>query len=245
MRLSLSLNRRVTALAAVLLPLLLLLGYWQLQRAEEKRVIDANFTSRLQQTALSLEELKKLDDRAFMPISLRGQFDNQHHFLLDNRSQGGRSGYEVLTPLLTDDGEWVLVNRGWIQANPLRKDLPDLPEVEGVVDTRGTVYVPPGKPFLLAEQTFHDLEWPLVVQAVEIDTFAQLLDRQFFPQVVRLRENTPGALEIDWQAINVQPQKHLAYAVQWFALAAALVLWFVFANTNVWHLFRAGRSKNV
>lgn len=242
MRLSLSLNSRVTALTVVLLPLLLLLGYWQLQRAEEKRVIEANFTTRLQQTALSVEELKQLEDRAFVPVSLQGQFDNQHHFLLDNRSQGGRAGYEVLTPLLTESGEWVLVNRGWIKANPDRKDLPVVPEVEGPVNTRGTVYVPPGEPFLLAEQIFRDLEWPLVVQAVEIDKFTQVLDRQLFPQVVRLRENAPGALGIDWQPINVQPEKHVAYAAQWFAMAVALMLWFVFANTNLWQLLRPRRK---
>lgn len=246
MRLSLSLNGRVTVLTAVLLPILLLLGNWQLQRAEEKRAIATRFSTRQQQAPISLTALKELDDRAFVPVSLQGQFDNQHHFLLDNRSRRGQPGYEVLTPMHSSSGEWVLVNRGWIKAKPERRDLPAVPSVEGTIDTRGTVYVPLSEPFLLAEQTFGKVEWPLVVQAVEIEKFAGLLDRELFPQTIRLEEGAPGALQIGWQPINVQPEKHVGYAVQWFAMAAALVLWFLVANTNVWQVLRtkSGRPKD-
>lgn len=238
MRLSLSLNGRVTVLTAVLLPIFLLLGNWQLQRAEEKRGIDTRFSARQQQAPISLTALTALDDRAFVPVKLKGEFDSQHHFLLDNRSFGGQLGYEVLTPMHTSSGEWVLVNRGWIKAKPQRRDLPTVPRVTGTIDTRGTVYVPLSEPFLLAEQIFNEVEWPLVVQAVEIEKFAGLLNRELFPQTVRLEEGAPGALRIDWQPINVQPEKHVGYAVQWFSMAAALVLWFLVANTNIWQVFR-------
>lgn len=244
MKLSLSLNTKLSVLTALLLPVLLLLGNWQLQRAEEKRTIEATVIARQQQAPVALGELKKGSDLAFSPVRLNGQFDDRHQFLLDNRMHGGRLGYEVLTPLQTESGDWALVNRGWIQAKPKRQHLPPIPTIEGVVHTTGTVYVPLGEPFLLAEQTFQDVEWPLVVQAVELEKFAALLGRELFPHVVRLDEGARGALEIDWQPINVQPEKHTAYAVQWFAMAAALMLWFLFANTNVWQMLRAGSGRS-
>jgi surfeit locus 1 family protein len=246
MKLSLSLDIKVTVLVAVLMPVLLLLGNWQLQRAEEKRAIRDEFITRQRQAPVSVIELSVQsggETLAFTPVSLLGRFDNQHHFLLDNRMHRGQLGYEVLTPLLTDNGQWVLVNRGWVKAKAERRDLPAVPAVEGAISTVGTVYVPPGKPFLLARQIFRDVEWPLVVQAIEVDKFASLLNRDFFPHVMRLRKGAPGALTVDWQPVNVQPEKHTAYAVQWFAMAAALALWFLFANTNAWQVLKEWRRK--
>jgi surfeit locus 1 family protein len=233
MRLSLSLNIRVTILAVLLLPVLLALGNWQLQRAEEKRAIQTTFLARQQQAPVSIDEIDPDVDLAFMPIKLTGQFDRQQYILLDNRVLDSQIGYEVLMPFRTEGGRWVLVNRGWIEGAADRRSLPQVPVPEGLVTTTGSVYVPAGDPFLLAEQDFSDASWPLVAQAVEMNKFAEALDRDIFPYVVRLDENTPGALQINWEPINVQPEKHVGYAVQWFAMATGLVIWFVFANTNL------------
>lgn len=241
MRLSLSLNTKVTLLTVILMPLLLMLGNWQLNRATEKRAIETEFISRQQQKPVEIARLDETADLAFRPVRLTGRFDNEHPFLLDNRVHAGQLGYEVLMPLRTDSGQWVLVNRGWIKGKADRRNLPEVPAVQGEVQTRGTIYVPPGKPFLLAEQQFEDVDWPLVVQAVEVDKFSRVLNRPLFPSVVRLDQSAPGALKINWQPINVQPEKHVAYAVQWFAMAAALAIWFVFANTNLWQLLKSAR----
>ncbi len=45
-----------------------------------------------------------------------------HQFLLDNMTHAGRAGYEVLTPLLLDDGRVLLVNRGWLPLPDGRRD---------------------------------------------------------------------------------------------------------------------------
>lgn len=243
MRLSLSLNTKVTVLTLVLMPLLLMLGNWQLHRAAEKRAIEAKLQRRQNQAPLNFSEVEANGDLAFLPVRLAGRFDNDHTFLLDNRVYRGQLGYQVLTPLRTDGGRWVLVNRGWIQGSPDRRNLPRVPPVAGRIETRGSIYVPPGRPFLLAEQRFDQVSWPLVVQAVEVDKFAGVLGRQLFPSVVRLEAGAPGALRIDWQPISVRPEKHIAYAVQWFAMAAALAVWFVFANTNLWRLLKSARRS--
>jgi surfeit locus 1 family protein len=243
MRLSLSLNAKVTALAALLLPVMLLLGNWQLERAEEKRAIEAAFNARQQQAPVSIDQTSPDADLAFTPVELEGQFDNQRYFLLDNRVHAGQLGYEVLTPLRTQGNRWVLVNRGWIKGTDDRRDLPEIPTVDGTVRVTGSIYVPPGQPFLLAEQDFSGTDWPLVAQAVEVDKFAAALGRDVFPYVVRLDESAHGALQSNWEPINVQPEKHIGYAVQWFAMAAALVIWFVFANTNLTQLLKGAIAR--
>ncbi|MCW8195536.1 SURF1 family protein [Proteobacteria bacterium 005FR1] len=239
MRLALSLNIKVTILAVLVLPVLLALGNWQLQRADDKRAIQASFLARQQQEPVPIDAVEAEHDLAFTPIKLTGQFDRQRYFLLDNRVRAGQVGYEVLMPFRTEEEIWVLVNRGWIKGQPDRRALPEVPVPDGPVTTTGSVYVPLGDPFLLAEQDFTDASWPLVAQAVEMDKFADALSREIFPYVIRLDENAPGALQISWEPINVQPEKHLGYAVQWFAMAIALVIWFVFANTNLAQVLRA------
>jgi cytochrome oxidase assembly protein ShyY1 len=51
---------------------------------------------------------------------------------------------------------------------------------------------------------------------------------------VRIDSGQPGALEVDWQVINVSPAKHHGYAVQWFAMALALAVIFGFRSSNLW-----------
>ena len=80
--------------------------------------------------------------------------------MLDNRIQGGRFGYEVVSLLALSSGEGVvLVNRGWIPGDPARLEMPDIPEVAGSVSLTGHVYVEPGKPYLLGAQQLEG-PWP-------------------------------------------------------------------------------------
>src|SRR6185312_11348887 len=64
--------------------------------------------------------------RRFQRVSVAGRYDAMYQFLLDNRINEGRAGYEVLTPLDLDDGRTVLVNRGWVPFSGYREKLPDV-----------------------------------------------------------------------------------------------------------------------
>ena len=48
---------------------------------------------------------------------------------------------------------------------------------------------------------------------------------------------------VDWQVVNVSPQKHQGYAVQWFAMAAVLFIFYLLRSSNLWQLLTgAGRT---
>jgi cytochrome oxidase assembly protein ShyY1 len=53
---------------------------------------------------------------------------------------------------------------------------------------------------------------------------------------VRSNSGEPGALDADWKIVNVSPQKHQAYAVQWFAMAFALLVFYTLRSSNVWQV---------
>ena len=101
-------------------------GFWQLDRAREKQELEARFSSGSEATAL---RRLILDDESaglrYRTLRLKGRYDTAHQVLLDNMSYRGRPGYQVLTLLITPDGD-VLVNRGWVPADGNRAVLPDI-----------------------------------------------------------------------------------------------------------------------
>lgn len=233
---------RITLFTVVMVPLLVGLGVWQLQRAQEKAALEAVFEARQQQPPVALTELwgRSGESLAYQPVRLQGSFLPDQYFLLDNQVQHGTVGYEVLGILQLADGSGsVLVDRGWIAGDAARRTLPVVPVVTGPVEVSGQVYVAPGKPFLLAEQDL-DTAWPKIIQAVEMDKLvpvaAALQGDVVFPFPVRLDAGATGALTVNWQVVNMSPQKHQAYAVQWFAMAAVLLVFYLLRSSNLWQL---------
>lgn len=247
--LHLDLEWRTTVLTLVLLPVMLGLGLWQLQRADEKAAIAARWEQRKLQPPVPLGRVKT-DDTAeleYLPVKLSGQFLPDQYFLLDNRIYRGRFGYEVLGVLqLAETRQSVLVNRGWVAGDSSRQSLPEVPSVNGPVTLRGHVYVAPGAPYLLADL---ELEpgWPKRIQAIEMDKLSPVVEvvagTSLFPYSVRIDPNQLGALTVDWQVINVSPEKHRGYAVQWFAMALALVVFFILRSSNLWQTMTGGARK--
>jgi surfeit locus 1 family protein len=57
---------------------------------------------------------------------------------------------------------------------------------------------------------------------------AEALSAQVYPQVVLLDDDQPDGYLRDWRPPGMAPDRHVAYAVQWFGLAATvLVTWVV------------------
>ncbi|MEE4145249.1 MAG: SURF1 family protein [Halieaceae bacterium] len=242
---------RTTLFTLVLVPLMAWLGLWQLQRAEEKAAMAASWEQRQSQPPVPLEHVwdEPAAGLAYLPVRVSGVFEADRYFLLDNRIYEGRFGYEVLGIMRLDDGDRrVLVNRGWIAGDPARRVMPDIPAVGGRVELLGHIYVPPGVPYTLAEQNLGE-SWPKVLQSIEMTKILHTLgvseDGQAFPYSVRIAAGQPGALIVDWQVVNVSPQKHRAYAAQWFTMAAVLLLFYLFRSSNLWQwITRSGSERS-
>lgn len=229
---------RTTLFVVVMLPVLVSLGFWQLERAEEKARIGAAFEARQALPPAPLGALLAQDAAtlAYRPVTLTGRFREGQYFLLDNRLQQGRYGNEVIGIVELEGRPGVaLVNRGWLPADASRRTLPEAPPVPGQVTLRGQVYIPPGDPYLLAETALAE-GWPKRIQAVEMDRLAaslQLDGAEMFPHLVRIDPGETGALAVDWQVVNVSPAKHQGYAVQWFVMAVVLAIIYLLHSSNL------------
>ncbi|BBP67888.1 hypothetical protein PHLH5_54290 [Pseudomonas sp. Cab53] len=104
-----------TLVVAVLVPLMVCLGFWQLSRGEYKRVLMQQYAERRVAPPMDSTELAQTTDPAFRVVELQGHFDVEHSILLDNRQHDGQVGVELLQPFLDRaTGAWLLVNRGWL-----------------------------------------------------------------------------------------------------------------------------------
>lgn len=240
------LDIKLTLFCALLLPLLLALGCWQLSRAEQKTQLLANYKERAVTAPQPLDVLLQQQDWNNYRVRLEGVYDPQKHFLLDNRVHDGRAGYEVISPFilshtiyLTTEGgdkasvDYVWVNRGWIPMGPSRHELPEILELAGQRVIIGQIYVPQGKGLILKDTPLSG-KWPEVIQQTD---FNQMKDRYApgdtaLPFTIRLDAGSVGAFKTGWQPINMGPQKHLGYAFQWFLMAAVLSVLYLYASIS-------------
>lgn len=213
------------------------LAVWQWQRADETRAWLAQERHKAASPPVSLEQVEAMAERQHQPVSARGQIDNAHPLLLDNRTYQGRVGYYLLSPLHTDDGRWVLVNRGWLPAGAYRDRLPPIPPVGGSVTVRGTAYVPSDNLFLPSGGPLPADQWPLRVPKVDFAAIGTRLGVELAPFEIRLGpDQRPGGgaapLPRPWKGVEaaISPARHIAYAVQWVAIGIAGLVVFALAS---------------
>lgn len=220
----------------LLLPFMIGLGMWQLERATWKQgLVDAHAKS-IHLAPVSLDWVLESEERIrYRPVAVRGRYDLKHQLLLDNRTYQGHAGYHVLTPLkLKNRDSVVLVNRGWVPVGQSRAVLPELPGPDKELALEGLTRPPPDKPsFRLAAVEEAHQGWPQVVQQLELAQLEQRLGYPLLPVIVLLDKADQHGFMRDWKPVyGVTPDKHRAYAMQWFTLALVLALIYIGVNSK-------------
>lgn len=229
--------KRIDRVGGVLLifvlPPLLALGCWQLDRAEQKRALNLVQIQAEQEGIYDLVDLLEDSNPHNKTLKLRGYYDNQHLWFLDNRILNRQVGFDVISPFYTEDAKVVLVNRGFLPTTS-RRDLPKIMPVLESVELIGRVYQQQDKPFLLATDK-QNANWPKMIQAVDMKLMLQSLTasvdaaraaRSVFAHIVRLNPDQIGSYPSSWrqQVDWLSVERHLGYALTWFSLAAILFI---------------------
>jgi surfeit locus 1 family protein len=236
-------NKNLLLLSLCLFPLLIGLGFWQLDRAGEKQRILEQHRTNQQAAPATVETLVAADGLQYRSAWLIGQLDAERRLILDNRVKNGRPGYEILEPLTVAGlDQRVLVNRGWVPASLDRAQLPEVEPVIGAVQLRGSLYQTLGG-YRLDDGIGRVSQWPARVGWVSAARAGELYGEDFFPYQLRLDQDSPGALQTGWATVSTQPAKHRGYAVQWFVMALVLLLMTLIANSNLAEWLRQRRAK--
>ncbi|MBU2877491.1 SURF1 family protein [Aliiglaciecola lipolytica] len=203
------------------------LGVWQLQRAHYKEARIQQIEQRKTSNPLNIEDLLARQDKRDLPLQFKGKMLVNKVFLLDNRIENGQVGYQVLIPVRTEFGD-VMVNLGWVKAGQYRDQLPrfDLPAYEQVF--YGTSSVPTVNP-MVTETAQMDDKWPMLLQSIDLTLIAKFTGTQVLPVVLQLDPEFPIGFTRNWVAVVMAPEKHYAYAMQWFGLAIACAVIYIVA----------------
>lgn len=162
------------------------------------------------------------EKRVVLPrATVQGEFLPRYTVYLDNKLNHGRLGYEVITPLRLKSGASVLVNRGWIAAGKTREALPEVRTPAGEVRIEGIAL--DSLPRVLGMQK----DAGKLRQTLDIERFASETGLRLEPRVIEQHSDLPDGLARDWPPHDRGIEKHQAYALQWYSLAALAVVLFI------------------
>ena len=220
-------NRLRLLFGLIFLPVFISLGFWQLDRADLKEIRQKEYDAAPRQLSEASESERLLAGRILQPVKTVISKADPRYFLLDNRTFEGRAGYEVILPVQIGEG-WMLANLGWTRADPDRRVLPMLDlgqderfEVEGVL-------LLPENLIQLSETMPEGSDWPLRVQSIDLQLFGNLLELPVEPILVKVYSQMDENIVPHKAALNsMPPERHIGYAVQWFGLAIAMLIWLV------------------
>lgn len=226
-----------TLVFIVLLPILIGLGFWQLDRAGQKTELRDRYAARGRMEPVDVNRRAlDADGMDFRRATARGRYRADRTIYLDNQVLDGTPGYHVLTPLAldaVDDGApFLLVNRGWVPWGESRSTLPALDTPSGEMEVSGRLRAPSQDYFTLADETAGGGFQPLW-QNLDLERYADAAGLAVSPLVLELDPDTQGAggFVRRWRDYDdAWIDRHKAYAVQWFALALTLVVLYVALN---------------
>lgn len=219
----------------LLVSLLCRLGFWQLDRAVQKQESLEQQQQAMQAPALNINQISKQDLPRYQQVEITGQFDTEHSYLLDNQIVDAKAGYFVFTPFIYDAKQpAILVNRGWIALNQDRRQLPEIKTPATKTTLRGRINQFPQPGLKLANAEIPTSGWPAVVQVIKASVLSAHLGYDIEDYQLELAADQPDGYKRQWQlAVAIPPEKHRAYAVQWFGLSVTLTvlcIWLVFRN---------------
>ena len=199
------------------------LGLWQLERADQKRTIEAAILNANTGPVELIANGRELLDKEYYDVRLQGNYLSDKQFIYDNQIVDQVSGYYVLTPfILTDQLGVILVNRGFIPWNGQREKLADI----AVDSVSRDIKVQVSSPIKRMELKATDVsrQFPVLIQAIDFDVLEEVSKLKFVKVVGLLDPSSSDGYVRKWEPYTGSIEKHIGYAIQWFLMALVLAI---------------------
>ena len=232
-----------TIVFLLILPILLRLGFWQLDRAEEKRGLISLFKQQNELGPLFIKSNIKLDEKLnYRKAKVEGKYNLSKQIFIDNKIYQGKTGVYVMTPFKLKNSEYsILVNRGWVPMAIDRLTLPNITTTNKELTLFGKIKMQSKKPFTVGERFQSNQGWPALMQWINLPEIEKTSGLKLLPYVLLLDEKEQSGYVRNWKPVVMQPEKSTSYAVQWFALALALTIIYIVVNLKNEREFEDGK----
>lgn len=218
------------------------LGVWQLHRAHVKTMILKQRQAASNAPVVPLASAESPRRLYRQRVVVTGDYLANRQILMDSQTYHGRVGYHVWTPLKLPDGRIVMVDRGWVPRHYDRAHPPSPPAPPGRQKVAGI-----WRDWPEAGIAMHTADvcarhgWPRVLLYPQHQHVACQYQAPVVDGLLLLSEQAAGGFPRNWGSLGMSPIRHIGYAVQWFAMAAAACVIFVMVNVRRNRNARASR----
>ena len=209
------------SLIVATLVLLISLGFWQLDRANEKRAIENQITRANSGDVELINSVEFLKEKEYYHVRLQGAYIDDKQFIYDNQIVDQISGYYVLTPfVLRGASNAILINRGFIPWNGRRDKLADIDVGAKLTEVKVQISKPVRRMELEESKTTG--EFPVLIQALDLDEMSTIAALDFVSVVGLLSPESEDGYVRQWEPYTGSIERHIGYAIQWFLMALVL-----------------------
>ncbi len=219
------------------------LGFWQLERLEERRAFNARVLAQINTPELQLNEALQAADvpadqllqMEYRPVVVSGTYDPTHEILLRNQVRDNLPGYHLITPLVIENTDAVvMVDRGFI---PMQDDDPASRAKyarPGLVTVRGRISLPHvPRIFGVPDPTLAPGQERLDTwNAVNLERIQAQLPYSTLPVIIQAGPDEGDLVESNFVEPDITEGSHLGYAAQWFTFAGLLAVGYPFFVRN-------------
>ena len=209
------------------------LGFWQLDRADQKKIINMAFVERQNQPPIPLNKetiQMPIIDIIWHHVTISGEFLNDKNIILDNQVVQEKAGFLIYTPFkILDSNKIILVNRGWYPLSNSRNDVPNIPPIKGAQAIEGEINQMPSSGISLGKVVTEKLdESSFRLQKMDYEVLSSLIGKDLMRYVVKLKKPIFDKTYVIDLGIPVpDSDKNYGYAFQWFAMAFTLFIIFI------------------
>lgn len=209
------------------------LGFWQLDRADQKKIIHMAFVERQNQPPIELNNetiQMPIKDIVWHHVTITGEFLNNKNIILDNQVVEERAGFLIYTPFkIADLNSIILINRGWYPLSNSRNDIPEIPPIKGMQTIEGEINQMPSSGIVLGKVVTEKLdESSFRLQRMDYKVLNSLISIDLMMYVVKLKKPIFDKTYVSDSSIPVpDSDKNYGYAFQWFAMAFTLFIIFI------------------
>jgi surfeit locus 1 family protein len=210
----------------------IVLGFWQIDRADQKNVLNSNYTDRQQEAIIVLDKNNVIDEKSSLlwrKVEFEGSFINKQNIILDNQIFNQIAGFNIITPFkIKGSDSLVLINRGWHPNLKNRETLPIINEISGERLLQGHIASFPVSGIKLGKNNIETLNSQIFrfqrLDAAELNYF---FSAKIMPYMIYLDPIIDKELYGNFKLPAPDSQKNYGYAFQWFAFAITLLIIFI------------------
>jgi len=202
------------------------LGEWQFSRLDEREHRNQVTARNLAAEPVPVESLLSVgepvsSEHEWRHVTAEGVYDEDETIVVRYQTRDGKSGVDVVTPLVTEEGPALLVNRGWLATGNVGTTRPDVPAApSGEVSVTGWVRADAtGSSTVVGDKS---------TRAISSRAIGETLPFPVYGGIVELDTETPAAGEplekVEKPDLGEGP--HFFYGLQWWFFAALAVFGF-------------------